>query len=949
MARAYKCTASLFSLFCLISIFASTNKSFVVGSHNLHGFKKSSQFHKQCLQNHTGVWFGQELWLSEKRLSDISQLGVQFVARSGMEEAISGGIYNGRPHGGVSVAWSPDMDHLIKPLVNYRHKRIVCAEMMADPSPLLFASIYMPFYDSSKRQECLAESIETIAMLEEIISDHPTHNLILGGDFNTEFSGQSPFDILWQDFNGRHNLVCCDQFINNNNNNNTYTYIHESLNHMKWNDHFLMSSDLVCSSDSHEILDHGDNPSDHLPIKLRLTVKTSAEPPRITPPVKAPTLKWEKCTDDHIALYKQRLSDLLIHSPTLTTNCNVAHCTSQNCLLSIQHEYDNLTTFIKAADEILPRHKPGVQKHWWTDELSSLRNKSIDIHRLWQIEGKPRSGATNDERLRVKAAYKRTIKSAQRAPKQTSWNKLHGTLTRKKTIDFWKEWKHLYSKNNSGLHTVVNGVSAKEEIADSFKGHFVKISKPNNRERVESLNESFRTKYDETCNSHSNCTCSSHEISLSTVLDACFSMKKGKCSDDNNISAEHYFNAPLILFDRLQHLFSKMLLHGFVPNQFQRGNIVPIVKDRHGNQGDMNNYRGITIAPIMSKVFEYSLSIIFRPYLTTSQYQFGFKKKASTSHAIYCLKETVDYYTSHGSNVYCSFLDASKAFDRLVHAGLFLKLLNRGVPLIFINLMIMWYANLQCRVRWGDTLSDWFSIEAGVRQGGILSPVFYCLYVDDLVKTLSDIGIGCHLQETFLSILLYADDMALMAPSLKGLQTLLTATEHYCRTWDIMLNPKKTKNMIFGKRHSLPSLQLDGKDIEWVERWTYLGVALRSHTTFNCCIDEKVKSFYRCANGILRIEGRSCETVMLQLLETHCLPILTYAIEVIDVANRDERRRLRVAYNSLYRKVFNYRLWESVTDLQHALDRPTWEELVENRKNKFQKRVLHCDITNIFH
>ena len=164
-----------------------------------------------------------------------------------------------------------------------------------------------------------------------------------------------------------------------------------------------------------------------------------------------------------------------------------------------------------------------------------------------------------------------------------------------------------------------------------------------------------------------------------------------------------------------------------------------------------------------------------------------------------------------------------------------------------------------------------------------------------------------------------------------------------------MLNPKKTKKKIFGKRHSLPPLQLDGKDIEWVERWTYLGVALRSHTTFNCCIDEKVKSFYRCANGILRIEGRSCETVMLQLLETHCLPILTYAIEVIDVANRDERRRLRVAYNSLYRKVFNYRLWESVTDLQHALDRPTWEELVENRKNKFQKRVLHCDITNIFH
>ena len=100
-----------------------------------------------------------------------------------------------------------------------------------------------------------------------------------------------------------------------------------------------------------------------------------------------------------------------------------------------------------------------------------------------------------------------------------------------------------------------------------------------------------------------------------------------------------------------------------------------------------------------------------------------------------------------------------------------------------------------------------------------------------------------------------------------------------------------------------------------------------------------MKSFYRAANGILRIEGRSVETVMLQLLETHCLSVLTYAIEVIHVADRDERRKLRVAYNSLYRKVFNYRPWESVTDLQHSLQRPTWEELVNSRSEKFMNRI----------
>ena len=96
------------------------------------------------------------------------------------------------------------------------------------------------------------------------------------------------------------------------------------------------------------------------------------------------------------------------------------------------------------------------------------------------------------------------------------------------------------------------------------------------------------------------------------------------------------------------------------------GTIVPIVKDRQGNLGDLNNYRGITIAPIISKIFEHVLRIVFSDSLSTSNFQFGFKRKSSTSHAIFCLKETINYYTERGSSVFCSFLDASKAFDRLV-------------------------------------------------------------------------------------------------------------------------------------------------------------------------------------------------------------------------------------------------------------------------------------------
>ena len=191
------------------------------------------------------------------------------------------------------------------------------------------------------------------------------------------------------------------------------------------------------------------------------------------------------------------------------------------------------------------------------------------------------------------------------------------------------------------------------------------------------------------------------------------------------------------------------------------------------------------------------------------------------------MKETVDYYINNGSNVFCSFLDATKAFDRLVHSGLSLKLIDRGFPKIFIDIVITWYDGLYCHVLWNGAYSSWFNVTAGVRQGGVLSPDFYGLYVDELFKILESSGIGCYYLNRFAAALMYADDMALIAPSLKSLQKLLTLCERYCIEWDIKLNAKKSKNLSFGKGPT-PSyhLTLNSTPIDWVEKWKYLGVSL---------------------------------------------------------------------------------------------------------------------------
>ena len=171
------------------------------------------------------------------------------------------------------------------------------------------------------------------------------------------------------------------------------------------------------------------------------------------------------------------------------------------------------------------------------------------------------------ERLKVKAEYKKAIKNAQRSPHQTCWNRLHSAMSSKNSCEFWKSWKQVYNKNKSELHPVVNGVTDKGEIASSFASHFAKVSQPNNAERVETLKNDFHSCYHKAVSSH-HCDCDTHRISLQSVLDAAFSLKRGKCSDDEKVSAEHFFEAPLILFDRLQGLFVSMLQHAFVPAQF---------------------------------------------------------------------------------------------------------------------------------------------------------------------------------------------------------------------------------------------------------------------------------------------------------------------------------------------------------------------------------------------
>ena len=150
-------------------------------------------------------------------------------------------------------------------------------------------------------------------------------------------------------------------------------------------------------------------------------------------------------------------------------------------------------------------------------------------------------------------------------------------------------------------------------------------------------------------------------------------------------------------------------------------------KNPEGNQFVSDNYRGITLSNVISKVFEMAMLLVFESQLTSDTLQFGFKQKSSCSHALFTLKTVVQHYVKQGSTVNICALDISKAFDRVDHFALLQLLMDRQLPRNFIGVLLDWFTKCFACVSWGRTLSFWFSVLAGVRQGGILSPVLFAV------------------------------------------------------------------------------------------------------------------------------------------------------------------------------------------------------------------------------
>lgn len=382
---------------------------------------------------------------------------------------------------------------------------------------------------------------------------------------------------------------------------------------------------------------------------------------------------------------------------------------------------------------------------------------------------------------------------------------------------------------------------------------------------------------------------------ITDVLNRC---SINKAPGEDRVPYEFYKYASENFITKLTDAFNYIFDSCEIPQNFRKNIIFPLFKK--GDVNDPNNYRGISFLNAVMKIFTGvildRLTLWTQEHNLLSEFQAGFRKEYSTVDNIFSLTSIANSYISKGKKLYAFFIDFKAAFDSINRIALFYKLSCLGLSSKMLTIIRRLYEDNLSAVWDGAERSDWFQTTSGVKQGCLLSPLLFSLFLDDLTSFLPG---GISFAGTDIKALLYADDIVIFAETPNMLQIMINKLQLYCQLWSLTVNTRKSKVMIFrngtGRYARDEKWKWECEELDVVREYKYLGIIITPQLSFKKHLQEKLKEAKKAINcnwnGVLG-KKHIAPSAKYKLFEAVMRSVMCYAGQVWGINQHEEVEKL---------------------------------------------------------
>jgi hypothetical protein len=611
---------------------------------------------------------------------------------------------------------------------------------------------------------------------------------------------------------------------------------------------------------------------------------------------------------------------------------------------------DNIWTeikdsYCKTGEEVLGFRKKKKNKEWLTPETwrviaerKVLKTKLMNIKSPRLLERAKEDYRNKDKEVKKSARRDKRafIEEVAEEAEQAARRGDMGTV--------YKTTKKLCGQNSSHAGPVKdkqgNTISTESEQADRWVQHFREVL--NRPEPVEPANPEPADQM---------LDIDTGQPTEAEVTAAIQAMKSGKAAGIDSIHAE-MMKADIDTSTKvLTNLFSKVWSEETIPSDWCKGLIVKVPKK--GNLQNCDNWRGITLLSIPSKIFCRIVLTRIQKTVDTQlrREQAGFRQGRGCIDQIFALRNIIEQCTEWNASLVINFIDFKKAFDSIHRETLWKILRSYGIPPKIVTLMRKFYEHFECSVIVNGELSEWFSVESGVRQGCIISPILFLIAIDWVMRnTTADKARGIQWSLfSQLEDLDFADDLAILSTTHRHLQEKTDRLERFGKQTGLNINTSKTQVMFINPKQE-EDITVNGEPLETVEEFTYLGSVISSDNGAKKDIKSrlgKARSAFARLRPVWRSNQYSLKTKV-KLYNSNVKSVLLYGSECWRVVKTD-MAKIDVFHNSCLRqlcrifwprKISNKELYE-MTGCKNV----TTE--IKRRRFKWLGHVLRMDTNSI--